>query len=339
MTDPTNEKVGSTMKFIDYEVLVFFHPSLVCNYSCVYCGQHTNDRGELKEIDIKRTIQRLDELNRTLLVSLSGGEPFLIPNFIEFVQELTKKHYVRMDSNLSLDETCRRFANTINPDKVVEIVFSTHVLEREKREVDLMELVVLVKEFENKGFKMVGNYVSYPPLMERLEKDIDFFSSQGIKVLPTFFCGKFNGKEYPFDQGVLSYSKSDVDLVGRLNPYAKIPLYSPQNEFCQAGCSAFCVNDKHEVFPCLTMMYNKTSKLGYFFGEWKVFPKVIRCPKTFCTDQYNKAFICSLDRFSLSYLQLKALSEKGIGSSLGSSILLNGGWRNFLSQQIRKVFR
>ena len=327
------------MKFIDYENFIYLHPSLVCNFDCVYCGQHNNQRESLKELEIVKIIQRLDKFKKTFLVSICGGEPFLIPNLIDFVFELTKNHYVRIDTNLSLTENIRKFASIINPNKVTEIVFSVHILEREKRQLDLQELISLAKELRGKGFKIIGNYVVYPPLINRLEKDMNFFNSQGIKVLPILFVGTYNGRQYPLHKGIPSYSKAEIELIARFNPYSTIPLYSPRNDFCQAGCSIFCVNDRFEVFPCLTMQKCKESKLGDFFGKWKIFPKVIRCPKDYCTDQYNKTFVCSLDRFNMSYLQLKAISEKGICSPLQSFIYLRQHWGKKLLRKAKMAIQ
>jgi len=327
------------MDIVKYETLVFMHPSLVCNFSCVYCGQHTNDTKAIKEIDIGRVLQRLDKLNRTLLVDICGGEPFMIPNLTEFVHELTKKHYVRMDSNLSLTEACRKFADTIDPERVVEFNFSTHVLEREKRKMDLGELVSLVKELQAKGFKMVGNYVAYPTLFERMEKDINYFKSHGITVLPTLFHGTYNGIGYPLDNGRISYSEEEIRLIRRFNPYAVIPFHSPKDEFCPAGCAAFCVNDRYEVFPCFQMQIYKHAKLGDFFGEWRTSSKVLRCPVEYCVDQYNKSFNGGLDRFYMPYMFLRAISERGAASRMKSLFFWRNFWKRRLLDNIKNIAR
>ena len=47
------------------------------------------------------------------------------------------------DTNLSQRKTLERFKNLVNPEKVLEIVFSTHVLEREKRNLSLKKLRLL----------------------------------------------------------------------------------------------------------------------------------------------------------------------------------------------------
>ncbi|MCQ9207055.1 MAG: radical SAM protein, partial [Omnitrophica bacterium] len=254
-----------TITKLNYDMYIHWILLEGCNFSCTYCYAHPR-KGLPPKIDILRVIQRLDKINKVILFTFTGGEPFLISNFTEFIHELTKKHYVRIDTNLSLKKPCEKFMNTVNPKKVVEITFSIHVLEREKRRMSLQDLCLLVKKFQKKGFRMIGNYVAYPPLVKRLKRDIEFFKSQGLEILPTLFHGCYGSKTYPInDRGALAYSENDMQLISAMNPYAKIVTFKSKNKPCQAGVTAFVINHKYEVFPCLMMR----KKLGNFFGEWK----------------------------------------------------------------------
>ncbi len=298
------------------------NPSEVCNFDCLYCRQHTQDRVKGHPFEIERFMQRLEQSGRTFLVTVSGGEPFMIPNFIEFAEALTKKHYLRLDTNLSLTEKCRQFSQAIDPERVVEVVFSTHILEREKRKIDIMELVGLVKEFQAKGFKMVGNYVAHPLLLGRLEKDVEFFGSHGIKVLPNLFRGSYRGKIYSRGWVKTAYSRKELELIARLNPLALLPLQSPHGKPCQAGCAAFYMDENYEISPCL--MLRRIIKIGKFFGEWGLFSKVIRCPRIVCTDQYNRTLCASLSGLEegLAYGQKNAVSACGVASELQTAVML-----------------
>lgn len=290
-----------------YETMVFLHLSYACVFECVYCHRHEPEVPH--PLDVDRIVGRLDRLGKPLLVCLCGGEPFYVPNFVELVVALSRRHLVRIDTNLAVTRTCRRFLEEVDPSRIAEIVFSTHVLEREKRHMPIEDLIRLVKEFQARGFPIVGNYVAYPPLFGRLEEDIRGFASHGIRVLPNFFVGRYDGRIYPEENGRLTYTPEQVELVTRLNPLAKLRLHSPKGETCNAGCSAFCVNEKWEVYPCLNI---KDRKLGDFFGEWKTFPKTIVCPKERCGDQYNKAFACTLgERTDLAALYRRTLEREG----------------------------
>lgn len=280
-----------------------------CNFSCVYCPQ-TNKNAPPHKIDIPKVIKRLNEFNKTVLITLTGGEPFLIPNFTEFVHELTKNHYVRIDTNLSLKKACKKFINLINPEKIVAITFSVHVLEREKRKIRLDDLCGLVKDFEKKGFTMVGSYVLYPPLIERIREDINIFNSHGIRVLPTLFHGTYNKTNYPFHKRSLSYSNEELQLTKKMNPQGLTRTYISRNKPCHAGSTAFAIDPDYNVFPCLKVK----KRIGNFFGEWDMFSKVLRCPVDYCLCQFNENFAGSPDVVQQPLLLRKTVHEKGIFS-------------------------
>lgn len=308
-----------------------------CNFSCNYCVVKAPE-GKGKEVDIPRVVQRLDKLNKTLLIHSTGGEPFLVPNFVKLIQEITKRNQVRIDTNLTISKACKEFVNNINPDKVVEICFSTHILERQKIVNGLNKLCSTVNMFQDRGFKMIGNYVAYPSLMGRIEKDIDFFDSQGIKVLPTFFWGKFKGKPYPLSKDHVSYSRDEFELLIKLNPNIKAHLLNTKNSLCHAGSAAFIVSHNYEVTACNAIPKN----LGNFFDDWHVFEKVIRCPSSSCLCPHNRAPAVTLfpDNFPTIGMLNGIISEKGAYSRFNSYRLINGiAPRIVASSIIRRLIR
>ncbi len=300
---------------------MYLHWALLkeCNYSCNYCLA-SPQKGVPDSIDIPRVIRRLEELHTTALITFTGGEPFWVPNFVEFAYEVTKKHYIRIDTNLSLTKSCERFLNRIDPNRVFEITFSVHILERMKRKLDLSELIVLVKRFQEKGFNMVGSYLAYPPLLGRIEDDIHFFKKQGIEIRPTLYIGNFDEKNYPLTNGACTYSGDEMELISRLNPKAKTKIDKRKNLPCQAGTSAFLITPDYEVFPC----YPIHRKLGNFFEGWKTFSMVIRCPVDYCFCAFNRPFSTSLATQQHIQLLQKTMSEKGTFSILKSRLILTG---------------
>lgn len=299
---------------------IYLHWNMLreCNFSCNYCIVEATG-GAPRKVDVSRIVQRLNRFNKTMLISFSGGEPFLIPNFTELCAALSESHLIRIDTNLSLDDACEKFLHVVNPDRVLEICFSTHVLEREKRGIGLDRLRSLVNRFQDKGFTMIGKFVAYPPLIERMENDIKFFESHGIRVLPSFFWGTYKGKSYPFDGGQLSYTHDDYERILKLNPRAETQIQKVRGSYCQAGCTAFTINWHDEVFMCDLI----PKKLGNFFDEWQPFKKVIRCPKDYCNCPLNRA--PSITSYPSNYptedILRKTLKERGAYSSLKSSLL------------------
>ncbi len=170
-------------------------PTRACNFSCKYCyslGKYTNPR----QISVQRLCSALREHGENWLVHISGGEPFLYPGFIEICKELTNLFQIKINTNLSLNIQIREFSKIIKPDRVELINASLHIEERERLNnvKDFIENVVLLK---NRGFKIKVKFVLYPTLMERFQKDCQYFSSRGIELFPKPFKGRYLGKLYP----------------------------------------------------------------------------------------------------------------------------------------------
>ena len=82
-----------------------------CNLGCAYCSNnqpnildstygctrstHLND-----EMDIDALMRTLDRTKRTFAIGITcGGEPFLSKHIIELCREITKKHYIKLNTN------------------------------------------------------------------------------------------------------------------------------------------------------------------------------------------------------------------------------------------------
>lgn len=161
---------------------------------------------------------------------------------------------------------------------------------------------------------MIGNYVLYPPLLRRAENDIKFFTENGIKVLPTLFYGTFNNKTYPFYKGVVSYSEKEIEFIKKYNPQAIKILKNRKNIPCHAGSTAFAVSPEYNVTPCVMIK----KRIGHFYGEWKRFSKVLRCPINYCTCAFNEDFLVSRRAIQPKHLIEETISKNGTFSSLES---------------------
>lgn len=186
---------------------------------------------------------------------------------------------------------------------------------------------------------MVGNYVAHPLLLGRLEKDIGFFESHGIKVLPNLFRGSYRGKIYSRGWVKTAYSRKELELIASLNPLALLPLQNPHGKPCQAGCAAFYMDENYEISPCL--MLRRIIKIGKFFGEWGLFSKVIRCPRIVCTDQYNRTLCASLSGLEegLAYGQQKAISACGVASELQTVAMFMAALPRSMKSIAKKITR
>jgi len=298
---------------LNYDMYLHWELIRECNFNCTYC--FSNPRlGKVPDIDIKKAIDRLDKFKKTFLITLTGGEPFLIPNFTEFVHELSKKHFVRIDTNLSVGHAFDKFINTISPERVIEITWSIHIAEREILKLKISRLTDAVKKFEAKGFKMSGNYVVYPPVMSRIEADMAHFASEGLTVSPSLFVGRYEGREYPIYKDRNAYKQEELKIINKYNRQAHTVLQKTKNVLCQAGSAAFYVNADDDVFPCVTV----DKKIGNFYEDWDLFPKVIRCPKDYCYCPFNRSFTSSSKTGMQEALLAETVKKKGEASVMES---------------------
>lgn len=319
---------------LNYEMYLHWEILKECNFSCDYCFAQPK-KGLPKELDVNRIIQRLDKFEKVMLISFTGGEPFLVPNFLEFIRAITKKHCIRIDTNLSLKKSCEQFMDMIDPEKVLEITFSVHISERERRKTSLEDLCSFVKRFQRKGFEMVGNYVVYPPLINRVKKDLEIFEAHGIRVLPTYFSGSLDNKIYPIDaNGNIAYTPAAIQLITSSNPYAESLLSKSLGKPCQAGVSAFVINHKYEVYPCFSIK----KKLGSFFEKWERFPKVIKCPVKYCMCPFNENFAASPHTSGQIALLNKTIEEKGI-LSINESVKVTHTFHQTILDITRQIHR
>ena len=86
----------------------------ICNFNCSYCTQWHNKKEGIKPIDISKLSESLHYLDKDWLFLITGGEPFLEKNFIKICEEITKRHYISLNTNLSTTNFFY-FADKINP--------------------------------------------------------------------------------------------------------------------------------------------------------------------------------------------------------------------------------
>jgi len=168
-----------------------------CNYRCDYCfwnEKELNKRIQLND-SVKSIITFFERSELTWLVHLTGGEPFAFPGFTRLCQGLVGKHFISLNTNLSLpgiDE----FKVSIDPKRVSFINCALHIQQREQRE----GISLFLRRFhslQKHGFRSFVSYVMVPSLFDRFEDDFCFFKSEGIPLIPKMLQGTFAGEIFP----------------------------------------------------------------------------------------------------------------------------------------------
>ncbi len=74
-----------------------------CNFNCSYCFLCCDPYRSIEPIDISKLTKNMNLLTDEWLFYITGGEPFLEKNIIEICQAITRRHYLSINTNLSLN--------------------------------------------------------------------------------------------------------------------------------------------------------------------------------------------------------------------------------------------
>ena len=265
----------------NYDAWLHWDVTKRCNLDCEYCfGKITDTSIKVNSIKIDLLLETLDKNGKIYKISFTGGEPTLIPNFVEVCKSITKKHFVSFNSNL-ISNNIAKFAAEINPDRILHIHASFHYDELLKRKL-LDKFAHNYNLLKNMGFNIYSETVAYPKLANRV-KDISKFAEENlIDFAFASFYGNFEGKNYPE-----SYTNNDLDLFGISQ--SEISCFAQKGNICNAGFNAAVVFSNGNIYPC----HQIKTKIGNIYEGFSFSDELIKCPSKKCG--------CPLNRYD-SYL-------------------------------------
>lgn len=255
-----------------------------CNFNCSYCSGYTTvNKSPVNKIYTPQQINEFfNNTNRNWLILITGGEPFLYPEFVEICKLLTINHHLQITSNLS-HSAVKEFANLINPKKVFNISASYHHEIRNNTTLkdDFLNSCI---ELQQKGFPVLVNIIAHPKYFNNLENDIRFFQNNGLETIVFGFRGTYNDKVYPqsFNTDELEiikkYSLDDTEIKIALN---QLNFYGT---YCEAGVNYFGVKQNGDIIRC----YSLPNTIGNLYnGNFPVNNKIKPCISHQCIDCYN----------------------------------------------------
>ncbi len=83
-----------------YDCIINWRVNQICNFRCVYCDSSRNSINQYN-IYSDRFEHFFRNTDKTYLICMTGGEPFLYPRFVELCEKLTNKHYLGIFTNLT----------------------------------------------------------------------------------------------------------------------------------------------------------------------------------------------------------------------------------------------
>ncbi len=273
-----------------------------CNYRCSYCffeGKWEEYRKRNMYLSPDEWMEHwkriYDKYGPSYLI-ITGGEPFIYPNFIEIINMLSLICYhINISSNSS--GNLERFVKEIDPTKVSLSI--SYQPEFEKLD-NFLEKVIFLRKYKFDGCL---NFVAYPPFV----KDIGYYKdrfraiNEQLKVIP--FFGDYNGIIYP-----RGYTEEQKQLIGIDGAWFK--KVRRKGSLCPAGKDTALIFPDGKVARCGQIGEEMT--LGILFDpNFGLLNEPLPCEAEFCPCDEDK--ILPEDNLKKDECELPKISPRSEG--------------------------
>jgi hypothetical protein len=253
-----------------------------CNNFCPYCWERQRQkRGEFTPepfLDYQLWVDAWNKLKPAVL-DITGGEPFMQPNFLEMLEALSEEMKIAITTNLTFDIT--QFVQRITCKKVFSITASLHPTSPMNNDVFLGKIFLLM----NRGFKVTVNFVAYPEQMFLTDTYRNVFTKNGINfhVDPysqtPFFPFNYTEQEKKY-LGFFIASDRQNALTDEVRPVK-----------CSAGLDHLTVYPDGTAYRCINDSILKAAPIGRIFDiDFKLNTEFKPCV------DYNKCAGCNRDK-------------------------------------------
>ena len=256
--------------------------TIECNYRCPYCwfyGDWHQQKTRNKHLAVKELMRYWENIYKrygSAKIDILGGEPFLYPNFVELIKELSSFHTVDITTNLSCG--VESFAREIDPERV-KICPTFHPSFTDFNA--FLEKVLFLKEYK------FGNrvaYLAYPPQIKQINHYSEGFAKEGLSLSVMAFWGKYSGADYP--AGYTQEEKIAIEpyLGDRAGEKFQVVPRKVKGTLCRAGQAYAVIYSDGTVFRCGGSK-NSDEKLilGNFFDDnFRLLEEPLPCSHDFC---------------------------------------------------------
>lgn len=261
-----------------------------CNFRCPYCWFFDNWARQTKRnlyftprqwLAIwKKIFDRYGQVR----IAITGGEPFLYPDFIELVRELSSLHIIKVTTNMSGD--IDRFVKEVSPARVyLDLNFHPAFV----RDTD--EFIRKTRLLHDSGFDAGVCYLAYPPQLGMLDFYRRRFQDSSVRFALAAFWGRYQGKQYP-----ASYTDEEKEMIRPfLGDINRIDYHlnsaSPKGKTCNAGHKYANIQGDGRVVRCA--QYADEPMGNIIESEFRLFDRPLPCGKDFCPgNEYDNIAGC-----------------------------------------------
>ena len=266
-----------------------------CNFDCSYCPAEIHDNTS-PHTNIKVLIDAVDalaEIDKSMRVSFTGGEPCVHPQFTELVDHASQ----RVDwINVTTNGT--RTANYYSDLNVNHIVFSLHVEDDEhwRRCAETVLTFSQINEgaYTQKPFQV--NLMAHHKFMDRVKECATMFDGHSIPYVvrrirwtegdhDVFDDLKYEGKDLEWILSNASTVEPNVIIDDKTKMHANDVIKQHLNQFegwkCSAGIESLMINWDGEVHRATCRVGGSIGNI--YDGSFEQPEEWITCTRKWCT--------------------------------------------------------
>jgi organic radical activating enzyme len=298
-----------------------------CTLKCAYCGlaeqglvlDHTQLRPFKDKEFIEKVInffsKRTTEVSKWIL-SLTGGEPLLMPNF-DFFCELLRRHgnKIAVYTALMVGENNAAFRYLLESgSECTDYLMVSFHPEAEYREA---EHFARLERLKKAGHSVIFRFVGHPNRLDRM----NYLAAKCRDLDIAFYPTPLFSPEYPF--AYTSEQRKSIELhISSLSQLIQLENgLDTSSTLCTAGSDLFAVYLRDgNVTPCISVT---KPIIGNIYDDWlDPFKQSIRCPEAgiscACDIHFQQAIVKGADDRDAFEKQ-----KRGFVSSIASAELRN----------------
>ncbi|MBI3547459.1 MAG: radical SAM protein [Elusimicrobia bacterium] len=261
-----------------------------CNYRCSYCWWEMGGLWEtlakqhklLPPAEWDAVWTRIYDRCGEARIEVLGGEPLLYPKFGELLRLLSAKHRLQVTTNLSPEPAqLERLLDPLSPERV-HFNASFH-----PQFIGLQPFLERTQVLQDRGFDPGVLFVTWPPLLPRLEEYRREFVSRGYPFSAMIFQGDWEGRTYPeaftpaekaMIEGVMNHpTLKSAEVRYRLDRDAVI------GKLCHAGRVYANVKANGDVYRCGQDAFGRRPMGNLFDPGFELLDAPKPCPYRQCS--------------------------------------------------------
>ena len=265
-----NREMFHTLRNVRFEWNIIY----ACNYRCPYCFFE----GKWEEYGKRNVILSPDEwgvlwkrvygIYGPVSIILTGGEPFIYPEFIKIIKIISLYHSPINVSTNGMGDIKK--AVLAWDSKMVSVTLSFHP------GFNKLEDTIRKQKFLRQG-GFAAEYINlcvYPTFIEILNEYADIVEKEGeeLKIIP--FIGEYKGRKYPD-----AYTAAEKEILGMNETWEK--NVKRKGTLCAAGMKSALIFPDGKVARCGQI--GERFLIGNFFSEdFRLLDRPLVCDAEMC---------------------------------------------------------